>query len=483
MDPITDKSRLTRLGHVVDTEDALIPARRDGQFWHRDGDVVVVVAGLHFKITHDFLFATDENGEPLPDVMNPFTRNRLPALFGARGTPQDPVPMFFVEVHEMRDFLRFAYARTKDIAKFRGFTIMQLVNATSLALQLQRRDFIDYALEALPDLLSADSSHRLRHCTAAEYRALLRLNRRLPMPDLKPNYPFEEDVSQTYAWRFDMQAPFDIGTALDFGEELGLRTMLGHVYYEVRKRMDAEDDKKEEDDDDDDEDEDDEDVFSSPKRENSCVARLAPIHRQRLFVGALSLHSFWLRTMLRAPALPCADRDVWRAAWHSACVQVCSEKGSADVLAKLEHLRVVLEDKVCPTIWSPAEAAVAAIIKAFRLSLPSHFLGPANEEEEEAVFCDSSDEEDAWEEGSTEGDEDEDGEDTIRVSFQATSIPSKNEHGDDQDALSEDDDEDFFEDEDVCMSSGRVDSDVIMHDVHTEGVDDHEMPFWGPVFS
>ncbi|CAK5276484.1 unnamed protein product [Mycena citricolor] len=395
MEPITDKSRLTRLGHVVDTEDALIPARRDGQFWHRDGDVVVVVAGLHFKITHDFLFATDENGEPLPDVMNPFTRNRLPALFGARGTPQD---------------------RTKDIAKFRGFTIMQLVNATSLALQLQRRDFIDYALEALPIAL-----RRLFASPAALHR------RRVPRAPA-PQSPAADARPQAQLPVRGGRVP-DVRVALRHAGPVrhrdrarlwrggGCARCSGTCTTRCARRMDAEDDKKEEDDDDDDEeDEDDEDVFSSPKRENSCVARLAPIHRQRLFVGALSLHSFWLRTMLRAPASLRRPRTCGVRV-HSASSTACRARGQG-----------------VPDDLERGRGGRRRIIKAFRLSLPSHFLGPANEEEEEAVFCDSSDEEDAWEEGSTEEDEDEDGEDTIRVSFQATSILSKNEHGDDQDA-------------------------------------------------
>ncbi|CAK5276458.1 unnamed protein product [Mycena citricolor] len=454
--PSNYTTRRTRLGHVLEEEEMILPARRDAQFWRRDGDVVIEVQGVLFKVNQEILVPTNEDGDLLPDVSNPFTRNRVPALFGARGTARDPVRLYFVDVQEMRDYLRIAYAPRGAIVQLRGVTVLQLVNATSLALQLQRRDFTAYAVDAIAELLSRDSADRLRHCTDAEYMALLRLHRRLPMKDLEKDFPFEDDVSQTFAWRVSRQE-LDIMKAMDFGEELGLRMMQGQVYYEMRKRLDAEclgDD-----------DEEDDDFFSSRR-----MAHITPIHRERLFVGSLSMNSFWLRTMEHIPALPGADWNAWSNAWQGACVQVCLEKGSADVLTKLEHLRVVLKQRVRPTIWKAAEGVVVGIIDSFRLSLPSHFLGPANEEEE-ALFFDLSDDESSSSSSSSEeesaGEEDDD-EYTVHVSFDASASPAK----DYQPYGVDDYDDELSGDEDVFMSSGRIDSDIIMPDVDLRGAQD-----------
>ncbi|CAK5271943.1 unnamed protein product [Mycena citricolor] len=342
-------------------------------FWMDDGDCCLRVGDVHFNIHHSLL---------LPDALQENLFTRAATSTEADGSPEQPIVLAGVSVNELRSFLRFAYTKS-DIPDLRLLALRSqfhdLIQATAVGRRLKLASFCRRMHRLVLRVLCADDDEVLRSCSVETYVSLLELSRQHPVK----NGNLEGLVVDAWIRRLDELG--SIQTAIEVGESMNLRKLLGFTYYAVLKMLDA----------------DAADALATDPYTSRAVPfcvpadLLHPIHRERILVGAWSLNHAWSRIISTVPPLPtpwcthagaprldprCNCPGWWAQAWATAVAEVLVEFAECDVLTKLARLRaVILSDRAisCVTVRNAADGILRGMLKDLRSEIPSHFLGPA----------------------------------------------------------------------------------------------------------
>ncbi|KAF8957023.1 hypothetical protein BDZ97DRAFT_139935 [Flammula alnicola] len=346
-----------------DSSNASHPALYDETYYKPDGDCVILVEGVLFKL-HRFLLARDSSA--FADMLNIPTGDKEDSQAMTEENPlvlQDNIKNF-------RALCWILYALPNDIQKQNKKSHVdfpRLISVLSIANKYHFDSHEQWAghmlMKHCPRLDLENREHFLFNCPIADLQEFIHVS---DIVDMKKLRTFGEGV---WIHRLKDQPNESTAIALDFGHKLGLRKFLGRVYYCELSRMAVQKERSAA------------SLFSD--NDMSTAQNLA------LYRGFWSLSRYWPQFLTKGMELACTKPD------HECCKdlgtfwkdlnKLFTEPTQFDPIREitlyLQELHECPQYEVDLEARSCLEAHLLKLIKMIEDSCAEHFLGPLPQRE------------------------------------------------------------------------------------------------------
>ncbi|KAJ7662831.1 hypothetical protein DFH06DRAFT_1296378 [Mycena polygramma] len=347
-------------------EEFPVQARRDLAFYREDGDCILRVENILFKIHRHLL------NYPSSAFHGLFS---LPNGAGSKVEGHDdnsPIQLSGDNPEHVRSFFHYAYSSPIDLqySSLSSGAIDKLIGTLHFAHKYRLESFEKWASEAITQICARREV--LKTCGQELYIALLELDRLCPLP------PVKGTIQRRWVSRLTANEPdLSLVRALDVANQLGFRSLQGDLYYLQLQRLDVP-------------------AAGIPGTQAAppLPAELNDTHKLRLLTGYRSLLLAWTRITATALSLEGTCNLApgwhqhhclrwWEAAWKETVHELgpttpCDFQKNLDALQKALLLRCIAEREAggCPVIHRAARSRFPLFMNTLNASMADHFLGP-----------------------------------------------------------------------------------------------------------
>ncbi|KAJ6473359.1 hypothetical protein C8R47DRAFT_1076650 [Mycena vitilis] len=348
-------------------EETPVQARRDLAFYREDGDCILRVENILFKIHRHLL------SYPSSAFHGLFS---LPNAAGSKVEGYDdktPIQLSGDNPEHVRSFFHYAYSSPLDL-QYSGLSsgaIDKLIGTLHFAHKYRLESFEKWASEAITQICSRREV--LKTCGQELYIALLELDRLCPLRTVQAT------IQRRWVNRLTAKEPgLTLVRALDVANALGFRSLQGDLYYLQLQRLDVQ-------------------AAGVPGAHAAppLPAELNDTHKLRILMGYRSLSLAWTRIVATPLSLEVTCNlgpgwhqhhcvPLWKALWKEAVDEVGAANPPGDFFKDLDAfqrkvlLRCAAERAVgvCPRIDRGVRIQFPQLISQVRATMADHFLGP-----------------------------------------------------------------------------------------------------------